>query len=253
MKNIRNLVMATVALVSVSSMANLLQPHVAVKEDAPIRISAGAQGGLIISDKDKFGDKNGFGANNIGAGLGFTHNVGYDFEYGLAVSGGWAAWEGVRVTSKDESEKGRGFRLETELLARFMPELADSFRLGGVLGVGYSHLFGGEAYKPVNEMIKFGDLAVRVGIATSYGFSDMVSMYFAPTYALTEIRFLDDKADQKLKDVSTLSGLELPLGLWVEVADNVGLYLEANTRFRNFKKFTESWKEDVTLGVSFAI
>lgn len=252
MKNIKQLLVAAIALVSASSMANLAQPHVATTEDAPMRVTAGLQGGLLKND-------NGFGVNNLGLALGFTHNVGYDFEYGLAVGGNWATPEydrGGRLFM-EESKKASGVRIETELLARFMPEIADSFRLGGLVSVGWSNQFGGEALKKVKDSVAFGDLAVRAGLATSYGLTDMVAVYFAPSYALTQIRFAASKATEAqkkdIKEGSNLSGLELPVGLWFATGDNVGLYLEANTRFRNFKQFTKTWKEDITLGVSFAM
>jgi hypothetical protein len=249
MKNIKQLLVATVALLSVSSMASLMQPHVPTTEDAPIRVSAGLVGGLIKPTQ-------GFGASNVGLGIGFTHNVGYDFEYGLAVAGSWAGGPN-RVFSK-EAEKTSGLALEVELLARFMPQIADAFRVGGYLNVGYSNQFGGEGLKQLKDETAFGDLGLRIGLASSFGFSDMVSMYFAPAYTLTAIRFASDKvvgddAKKKYKEATMLSGIDLPLGVWFGVADNVGLFIEANTRFTNFSKFTESWKEDVTLGVSFAM
>lgn len=253
MKNIKRLMVATVALLSVSSMASLMQPHVPTTEDAPIRVSAGLVGGLVKP-------KTGFGASNLGLGIGFTHNVGYDFEYGLAIAGNWSSYMDARLFT-DDSKDIAGLGLDVELLARFMPQIADAFRVGGYLNVGYSAQFGGgenAIIKALKERIAFGDLGLRVGLAASFGFSDMVSMYFAPAYTLTGIRFASDKvstdADKKaFKELSNLSGVDLPLGVWFGVADNVGLYLEANTRFRNFSKFTESWKEDVTLGVSFAM
>lgn len=268
MKNIKQLLVAATALLSVGSMASLMQPHVPTSEDAPMRVSAGVISGMLMGVNNEAKDgKTGFGFNSLGVGIGFTHNAGYDFEWGAAIAGSWAAPAGhqseaaYRIFSKD-AEKKQGVRLDVELLARFMPEVADAFRLGGFVTVGYGYNFGGSDdpdIKGMKEATAFGDLAMRVGLATSFGFSDMVSMYFAPAYALTAIRFAksdkvkEEGAKKAFAEVSNLSGIELPLGFWFGVADNVGLYLEANTRFRNFAKFKDSWQEDVTLGVSFAM
>jgi opacity protein-like surface antigen len=258
MKNIKNLLAATIALVSVSSTASLFQPHIATTELAPIRVTAGLQAGML---RDTSADKK-FGLNSAGLGIGFTHNVGYDFEYGLAVGGGWAGPEqsGARLFT-DSKEKIFGARLEAELLARFMPEIADGFRLGGYVTIGYNTQFGGDDLKTEAEKVAFGDMGVRAGIATSYAFTDMFSLYFAPAFALTHIRFpASDKVStedqkKKFKAGANWAGVDLPLGFWFGVGDNVGVYLEANTRFRNFQgdALMDSWKEDVTLGVSFAM
>ncbi len=251
MKNIKNLLVATIALVSVGGMANLMQPFVPTTEDAPVRVTTGLQGGLIRDN-----EKN-FGVNNLGLGIGFTHNVGYDFEYGLAIGGSWAAGQSGRLFTQPTTDaKISGMRLDVELLARFMPLVADSLNFGGFLSVGYQNQFGGEGLKPVKDAITFGDMSARVGLAVSYAFTDMFSLYFAPAYALTNIRFVKDDAAEPMKTVlkegSNLSGVEFPVGFWFG-RENVGVYLEANTRFVSFKKFTESWREDVTLGVSFAM
>lgn len=252
MKNIKRLFVAAVALVSASSMASLLQPTVPVSEDAPFRISGGIHSGLVKN-------KDGMGANDLGAAIGFTHNVGYDFEYGLSVGGGWAAPHPLRIFM-DESDKNKsaGARMDVELMARFMPELAERFHVGGLLGIGFGRQFG-EFAKKENENVAFGDLAFKAGIALSYGFSDMVSMYFAPAYTMTGIRFVKGDATEAvkkdLKAASNKSGFELPLGVWFGVSDSTGLFVEANTRNVDVSKVGEiaSWREEVTLGVSFAL
>jgi hypothetical protein len=254
MKNIKRLFVAAVALVSASSMASLMQPTVPVSEDAPFRISGGLHSGLVKND-------NGMGANDLGAAIGFTHNVGYDFEYGASIGGGWAAPNVSRLFTKDvdiAGKKTHGARMDVELMARFMPELADKFHVGGLLGIGWGHQFG-EFAKAQHENIAFGDLAFKAGIPLSYGFTDMVSMYFAPAYTLTNIRFVkgsaSDDVKKSIKDVSNTSGFELPLGVWFGVSDSTGLFVEANTRnvdVSNAGKIT-SWREEVTLGVSFAL
>lgn len=252
MKNIKNLLLASLAMVSMVSNASLMQPHVAVSEDAPVRVTAGLQGGFLRNAEEKK-----MGVNNMGLGLGFAHNVGYDFEYGLALAGNWATPEFGRLFTP-ATEKASGVRLDVELLARFMPQITESIRLGGYVSVGYGSQFGGEALKAYKEFVAFGDLAARVGIIASFAVSDNVTLSLAPTYALTSIRFASDKvvgdaAKEDFKKDVNFSGVELPLSVMFGIGDNVGLSLEANTIFRNVKKFAETWKEEVTVAVSMAI
>jgi opacity protein-like surface antigen len=246
MKNIKNLFVAACALLSAVSMA-AVQPGVPVSEDAPIRVSAGLHGGLMKNEK-------GFGTDALGLGLSFAHNVGYDFEYGLGLSGDFAAG-GKRLFVTEETKDRNGVRMGVDLMARFMPEVAEKLHLGGILGLGWGTQFGGEALKPEKELVAFGDLAVRVAVGMSYGFSDMVSLYFSPGYTLTGIRFASDKVVDKdaFKKHANLSGVEAPLGLMFSMSDSVGMFVEANTQFTDFQNFTRSWREDVTLGVSFSM
>lgn len=245
MKNIRNIMVAVAALVSAASMASVVQPAMPVSESNPVRISAGIVGGLWNG-----GAVPGFGMSDLGFGLGFAHNVGYDFEYGVAIGGGWATTQGKLFT--DAAKEKSGFRLDVELMARFMPEVAESFRLGGALGVGYGRQFG-KATESLYKAISFGDLNFFVGPSASYSFTDMFSMYFAPALTMTAIRFGADKAPAEWTDKSNLLGMQLPVGFWFAVADTTAIYLEANTKFGNFKSVKDSFKEEVTLGVSFAI
>lgn len=147
--------------------------------------------------------------------------------------------------------------MDVELMARFMPELAERFNLGGQLVVGYgTFLTGKDNFKKVREQYSFGDMEVKVGPAMSFGFSDMVSMYFTPAYKLSDIRFgIKEEAKKAFENETNLSGVELPLGFWFAVADNMGIFLEANTNFKFIKdvEFAKRWREDVTLGMSFAI
>jgi hypothetical protein len=263
MKNIKRLLVATVALLSVGSMATV-QPGVPVSEDAPIRITTGLGGALFHRQDIAAGV---FGANehkagvrlaDLSFGLGFAHNVGYDFEYGLGIKTGWAnPRTGIFTEAgKDNS----GMRLDIELMLRFMPELAEKFHFGGLLGLGWGRQWG-EGFKDFAKRVAFGDFAFKAGLGLSYGLSDMVALYFTPAYTFTNVRWASGGADAAeatankayIKDSSNLSGVEAPVGLWVSMSDNVGLFLDVNTQFVNFKKFKDSWKEDFTLGVSFAL
>lgn len=260
MKNVKNLLTAALALLSAASMA-VIQPGAPTSEDAPMRVSAGLEGSLL-TNKQETGDKGGIGLNSASIGLGWAHNVGYDFEYGLAVSGGMAALSNNRLFTDDVGtgdKKMQGFGVNGELLFRFMPEIAESLRLGGFLTVGYCGIFGGDHIKKATENIGFGDMAVRLGPALSWKASDMISLYFTPAIALNHIRFPSDKvvgepAKEAFKKEANLIGAEAPLGLMVNFTENVGMFVEANTKFIKFSDFKkEDWRENVALGVSFAM
>lgn len=250
MKNVKLLLVAAAALISASSMAKMVQPGVLASEDAPIRLT-GALNTSLVSPST------GFGFNNMSGGLGFSQNLGMDLEWGLEVGAGYAGTDLIESSRIfNESEKaGAGFRLDVELMTRFMPEVAEDFRFGAVVGLGWGKSFGVES--PLKDKVAFGDLALRVGPALSYGLTDMVSFYFSAEYTLTNIRFASSSANdgekKMISEHSNLSGMQLPLGFTVQASDNVGIFVEANTKFRDFRNFTKSWKEEITLGLSFAM
>jgi hypothetical protein len=77
-------------------------------------------------------------------------------------------------------------------------------------------------------------------------------MYFAAYYSMQNIRF--GLTDNTLaKQSANWMGVDLPLGFWFSVADNAGIFVEANTRFYNLAKGAQYFKEEATLGMSFAI
>jgi len=252
MKNIKNLLMAAVALLSMSSTASLIQPSYPPSEDTPYRVAIGLKSGLVKNP-------NGTGVNNIGGGIGFTHNVGYDFFWGLAASYDWASLGHNRVFGGNEHETGyAGSRIEVELSLGFMPEVAERFHVGGLFGFGWGHLFNKTVAEEAKALgIAFGDLNLRVGPAFSYGFTDMCGIYFAPAYTLTGIRFAkgDSQFKELIKENSNLSGVELPVGLYFGASENVGFYLDVNTKFTDLRENhrKDSWREDFTLGMTFAM
>ncbi|HXW52741.1 MAG TPA: hypothetical protein VEL47_01420, partial [Myxococcota bacterium] len=74
----------------------------------------------------------------------------------------------------------------------------------------------------------------------------------------TEIRFSkgDATADQKeaLKKKSNHWGFEVPVGFYFGASENIGVYLDINTKFAQFgENFKDSWREDFTLGLAFAL
>ncbi len=261
MKIVKRLLIVVWALVSAGSIA-VVQPIKPVGEDSPIRIHGGLQGGYNGVMKAANTDKMGFGFSNVGLGLGFAHNVGYDFEYGLSISGDWATapgntsnkGRGTALWSKDATDaKTAGARTNIDLMVRYMPELSERFNAGLAFVGGWGDQFG-ESNKAIKDARNFGDLNLKVGPAMSYGFGDTFSAYMGVSYTMSDIRFLKEgSAGDALKAYSSLHGLEAPVGLWFSLADNAGLFLEVNTRFRNISEFTKSWREEATLGLTFAI
>lgn len=251
MKNVKYLLVAAWALVSAASMASVgFQPGAPVSEDAPMRVSTGVGTSFVKT-------KAGFGVDNIGVGLGFAHNVGYDFEYGIGIGAAYAKPMSARLFKKD-LEKSDGFGTNVEAMFRFMPEIAENFRLGGRLNIGWDAFFGGKdnaEYKKVSEGIAFGDLNFRVGPSMSWGMSDMCSLYFSPALALNNVRVISDKATDKdgLKKSSNLFGAEAQLGLMFAVSDNVGFVVETTPKITNFKDAGNSFREDLVAGVTFAM
>lgn len=245
MKKINGLFAAAVALLSAGAMAGLLQPVLPVNEDTPVRVNFGVQGGLN-------GTKGGFGLTSLDGGIGFTHDVNNDFTYGLAARGGVATSKyGSRLFTKDAKEGNSGFRLDVELMARYMPEMAQHLRAGLVLGLNWGDQFTGAAAKEIRDGRSFGDFEAKVGPAISYGFTPGFSGYVSAQYSFNRGRF--GVKTEELKGESNWSGLDVPVGVWFGLADSTGLFIEANSRFLNFKKFTKSFREEVTLGVSYAI
>lgn len=241
MKNIKRLLVATMALVSMSTMAKVLVPVVPANEDTPVRLNFGLNSGMN-------GSKDGFGITDMGAGVGFTHLVGYDFEYGIAANGSYATSGYGKKLFSDAGKLTRGPRLDVDVMARYMPEMAERLRAGLVFGVGYGHQFKGA--ESINENRSFGDLYAKVGPAISYSFTNAVAGYLGIQYSMHNIRI---GAKDSIKDYSNHSGLDIPVGLWFGFADSAGLFIEANNRFTNFKNFTKSFREEVSLGVSYAI
>lgn len=242
MKNVRRLLVAAFALVSINSIAGLVQPLVPTGEDAPVRINGGLLSGAS-------GSKDGFGVRNAGIGLGFAHNVGYDFSYGMSLAGSWASHNSNIFTASGKESSGP--RMDVELMTRYMPELAEKLHAGLGVSIGWARQFGASA-KAINDQVSFGDLNVKVGPALSIGLGEVVSAYVSAQYSLHNIRF-GAKDGSDAKKSANQMGLDIPLGFWFSIADNAGLFVEGNSRFTNFSNFAKSFKEEVTLGLGFAI
>lgn len=255
MKNVKSLLVATLALLSVNSMAVLIQPLAPVSEDAPMRVSLAAKSGLIDNTNPAL-PGSGFGLSNLGGGLGFAHNVGYDFQWGLAASYDWVGLRGGRIFKENEPA---GSRIAAELSLGFLPEVAEKFHLGGLFGFGWAGSFGENVTKELegSGFSRVGEFNLRVNIELSYWFSDMFNMSLAPGYTLSHIRFAksdaSDMQKEAIKKVSSFSGIELPLEFFIAASENVAVYLNANTKFVDITKAKDSWREDLTLGLAFAM
>jgi hypothetical protein len=246
MKNIKRLLFAAAALVATGSMATIFQPNIPISEDAPLRISTGLSHGFFKPDT-------GFGPLKHSLGLGILYTPGYDFNIGGSVAGGVAA--GGNRLYTDAAKEEYGFRIDVELMASFLPEVAEGFHVGVLLGLGFDRQFGGKSTKAMAENIAFGDLSGKVGLGLSYFVTEIVNINLFPSYTLSGVRFASDKATDAdaIKANSFLSGLEVPVGFGFTVADNMILYVEANTKFTNFSDFANSWQEDVSFGLSIDI
>lgn len=248
MRNIKNLFAAAMALVSMSSTAVVFQPGTPVSEDAPIRVSTGV-GTTLVKTKA-------LGVDNIGVGLGLTHNVGYDFEYGLALGAGYAKPMSGRLFT-DDLDKSQGVGMNVEAMFRFLPEVCEGLRLGGRVNIGWDGHFGGKDnadYKKASEAVKFGDLNVRVGVAMNWSMSDMASLYISPAVAFNNIRMLDDaKATDALKKGTNVIGAEAAVGGMFAASENLGVYVETTPKFVNFKDNGFGFREDFVAGVTFAM
>lgn len=240
---IKRLLPAMAALLSVGAVAELLQPVLPVNEDTPVRINVGVQGGM---NNVRGGS---FGLTTLDGGIGFTHDINNDFTYGAAVRAGVGTTP--RFSGKiftDAAKDVQGFRMDVDLMARYMPQMAEHLRAGLVFGAGWNDQFKN------NELVRnnrsFGDLYLKAGIALSYGFTDAVSAYIAARYNLNNIRI---GAKDPIKDYTNTNGFDIPVGVWFGLADSTGLFIEANQRFLGFKNMGKNFREEVSLGVSYAI
>lgn len=259
MKNMKCLVIALAAMISTNSMAYLLQPAIPAKEDAPMRLTVGGQ--MDIAKRPDSMDKlKGFVVESLGGGLGFSHNVGYDFEYGIAAALGGKS-TGKLFNKESTDQKLGGALVSWELMLRYMPQVMENFNLGGILGFGADHFFMDEKFKAESEKIKFGDMHIKIGLGTSYRFADMFAMYFAPTFKLGEIRIHSDKADETFKKGANVMGIELPIGASVNVMESMAIGLEYNAKMNNpfghkdtagkEGKFADSFKHGIGLNISY--
>jgi opacity protein-like surface antigen len=145
MKNLKRILLATALLLSASSMAKLVQPLNPVGEDSPFRVSLAAKGGFGANKSREFGP------SGLGGGIGFTHNVGYNVEYGLGLAYDWTSPTG-RIFAQN-SKATEGNRIDTELFVRYMPELAERFNLGLGASFGWGRQFG-QGAKVLNDGMK---------------------------------------------------------------------------------------------------
>jgi hypothetical protein len=236
-------------VVCASSMAALLQPAVPMSEETGCRISVGAYSNLgnVGASADRFG------ASNLMGGINFTHFAGYDFFYGVGVGVGAASGNGLfSAAAKGNTHAA----IDAELSAGFLPELAERLNFGVVVAVGYGHTFSEELTKQAKAAgVKFGDMNVKAGLALSYGFTDSVHLYLAPTYALTKIQFFGEGTLQQTRNAANLSGIQIPVGLSFGVADDVAMFVETTTKFNNLKaaNIVKTHQQEVALGFSFGM
>jgi hypothetical protein len=221
-----------------------------------MRITAGFNTGMVSRPDSAGGKVKGFGFESMGGGLGFSHNVGYDFEYGVA------AYFGARNRLKMFNDAGKEtgvMNARWEVMFRYMPQVMEGFNAGGILSFGGDHGFGASdkdpSAKEYKELVSFGDMNLKVGPAVSYNVADIVTFGFAPYFAWNTIRIHSDKANDDYKKKANGMGMGLPLDIVFNVMENASVGLKADTQFNRFNgekvKAMDHFKEEVTLNFSY--
>ncbi len=194
-------------------------------EATPITLNVGAKmdmGGYSISKTD-----HGMGLKSLGLSLGFAHYVA-DFEYGMNLFGAWATSTGGKLFS--ENSQYDGFKTEITLNGRYMPLISKNVRLGGILSLSYSRLFG-EGHKSFHEAF-LGDFNFDVGPSFMYQ-GQSFSWGMGLTFGLNEIRFGGQTAHARLKQYSNFQVVRLPIEFLVDATDTVGLSFAFEPGWRN--------------------
>lgn len=253
MKNVKVFLVGLVAALAVSASAS--QPIVPGHEANPFRVNAGIGTGMGSYQKD---GKGSFGFNRLGAGLGFSHYVGHDFQYNVGVGGSWASMGGHKIFGdnlKGESYKGEGFHVGADIGANYLPRIADNLHVGGLVDVSFGRLFGKAASEKVyKNWGGFGDLGFAVGPALNYGFS-AGSFYAAATYGITAMRFGGTPSASE-KEKAFRHTVRIPLGGLFNINDNTGIFAEVTPSWASLgkdHKFSHGIGVCAAAGVSFTM
>ena len=258
MKKIIGLSLTLAFLLSSVSMATFMQPATPASEEFPFRLGLGFQTQLV--KRPLINPSPGFGIESMGGALSFSHNVGNDFEYGLAVYTGGMSYGHMFNKASTDAKLGMGY-WGVDLMARYMPELVQDFHFGFVLNFGIDgvrNIYGKDKnpiFKAHEEGIAFGNLYVKLGPAMSYRFADCFALSFAPQVTLTKIRFYKEKAAPGLKDQKNYFGLEAPVAALFTFYDHLGVALEVNPMITRLNKLKADEKiiDYFALGFTFGL
>lgn len=250
MKNMFKIFLALALLVAANSNAKT-QAIITGTDATPFTVHASGKfdvGGYSVSKDD-----HGMGIKSLAGNLGLAHYVGHDFEYGINVFGGWA----TSLQGKLFAETGKrdGFKTGVNLSGRYMPHVTSSIRLGGLVSVGYSRLFG-QGDKPMHESFAFGDANFDVGPSFMHQATDSFAWGFGITYGMTEMRFGSAKASDIAKQYSNLHTFRVPFDFVLQATDSLGVTLALDPAWRNLggsHKFYHGFFYDVVAGVNIAL
>lgn len=219
------------------------------KNESPFSVNGGVLGNGAAYDT---GADRGYGLKGLGGDVGFSHYVGHDFEYGLDIAGAYST--NIRGKLFDEKIKN-GFRSSVTLAARYLPQLSDNLRLGGLLEVGYSRLFG-DANKSFHDAYTFGDLSFNVGPAFTHHVSESLSWGMGLTYGLSEMRFGGQNISDRLKQYSSLHTVRLPIDFLVQATEKLGIAVGLESGWRHLgstHKFHHGIYNELSLGFVYQI
>lgn len=250
MRNIISILMGSLLFFSLNASART-SALIMGTEDQPVTLSVGPRLGMGGYHLDK--DNHGMGMKDISGHLGVTHYVGYDFEYGLDLFGGWGTNLRGKLFSGDEKSKVDSFLMGGNLSARFMPMMTETIRFGGMMEIGYSRLMG-KGNKAFYDKSSFGDMAFNVGPTFSHRANDMFTWGFGLTYGMSDIRFgIKDDAAPHVKQFSNLHNVRLPINLLVDASDLISIGFGTVIGWRHLKdmKFYEGLYYDVYADVVF--
>lgn len=253
MKNVKVFLVGLVAALAVSASASV-QPIVPGQEANPFRINAGVGAGMGAY---RTGSTNGFGLSRMGAGLGFGHYVGHDFQYNVGLGGSWASLDGHRLFGDKLSGadyKAEGFRFDAMVGANYLPRITENLNVGGLVNVGYGRMFGRAASERTYKNYSFGDLSFAVGPALNYQFG-AGSVYTALTYGVGSMRFGGKNHTTNDKAMAFRHAVELPIGGLFNVNDNTGVFVEVAPKWSGIKghKFHHGIGVCAAAGVSFTM
>lgn len=246
MKNMFRLFSALLLLVTVNAHAKT-QTMIAGTDNNPFTLQAA---GKMDMGGYNNKDKHGMGLKNLGGTVGIAHLVGTDFEYGVEVSAGWATTLNGQMFAEKDANKD-GFKTGVNLSGRYMPFVFDSIRLGGLLNIGYSRLFG-DGNKSMRDAFSFGDTSFDVGPSFMHKAHPMFSWGLGLTYGMSEMRFGGSKANEMQKKFSNLHTVRLPIDAVIHATESIGVTLALEPAWRHLPghKFYQGLFYDVVAGVN---
>ncbi len=186
-----------------------------------------------------------FGLGSMGPQLSFAQYLAYDLDYGVYVNADYASFRHNLFTESGKNDSG--FRLHTESMIRYLPELDENLFFGGLFSLSWQRQFG-QAASDFYKNVSFGDLGFSIGPDFMMNINTDLYTYSSLLFTMNAIRF-----GSQNKEDSHLMGTKLTLGLGFAVANNILMYTELDPSINNFKKPAQSFGVDLNLGISMAL